>query len=113
TIDDWKRLCGQISTAVELLKPHGMTVGYHNHQAEWSKPRDGGDQRIMQILAANTPPEFLLQLDVGTCVEVGGDPVAWIKANPGRIKVMHCKEWGKAAGYASVFGEGDSPWKDI
>jgi sugar phosphate isomerase/epimerase len=54
-----------------------------------------------------------MQLDVGTCVEVGGDPVAWIKSNPGRIHVMHCKEWGKAKGYASVFGEGDSPWKDI
>jgi len=23
----------------------------------------------------------------------GADPVAWIKANPGRIKIVHLKDW--------------------
>ena len=39
----------------------------------------------MDVIAANTPKDFMLQFDVGTCVEVGQDPVAWINANPGRI----------------------------
>ena len=29
------------------------------------------------------PKDVVLQFDVGTCVEAGADPVAWIKANPG------------------------------
>jgi len=78
---------------------------------------DGG-QRIMDVIAANTPAEFVLQLDVGTCVEAGADPVAWIKANPGRIKSVHLKDWApgtnaEGKGYRVLFGEGVSPWKEI
>ena len=56
-----------------------------------------------------------LQLDVGTCVDAGADPVAWIKANPGRIRSIHCKDWGAGEGnrYRVLFGEGDAPWKKI
>ena len=57
----------------------------------------------------------MLQLDCGTCVEAGADPVAWINANPGRIKSLHLKDWGKGEGrgYAVAFGEGDVPWKPL
>jgi sugar phosphate isomerase/epimerase len=109
-------LCGQLSTAVEQLAPHGLAAGFHNHQTEWG-PLDG-DLRTMDFLAANTPKEFVLQLDVGTCIEAKADPVAWIKANPGRIKVIHLKDWAPGSradekGYRVLFGEGVSPWKEI
>jgi sugar phosphate isomerase/epimerase len=55
----------------------------------------------------------ILQLDVGTCVEAGADPVAWIKANPGRTKSVHCKDWAPGRGYAVLFGEGAAPWPAI
>jgi sugar phosphate isomerase/epimerase len=57
----------------------------------------------------------MLQLDVGTCVEAGSDPVAWINANPGRINCLHCKDWasGEGKGYRVLFGEGVSPWPQI
>ena len=72
----------------------------------------------MDIIAANTPQDFVLQLDVGTCVEAGADPVAWINANPGRIRVLHLKDWAKGGeadrnGYHALFGEGSCPWKEI
>jgi sugar phosphate isomerase/epimerase len=115
-VEGWKRLCEQLTTAVEQLKPHGLSAGYHNHQAEWAKLDNG--QRILEVIAANTPKEFVLQLDVGTCEEAGADPVAWVKANPGRIKVMHLKDWapgGRAEekGYRVLFGEGVTPWKEL
>lgn len=115
-LDGWKKLCAQLTTAVEQLKTHGLSAGYHNHQAEWAKV--DGDQRIMDVIAANTPKEFVLQFDVGTCMEVGQDPIAWIKANPGRIKCVHVKDWAPKdhpgeKGYRVLFGEGVSPWKDI
>ena len=67
----------------------------------------------MEILARNTNHNVVLQLDVGTCVEAGSDPVAWIKQNPGRIKSIHCKDWSAQQGYKVLFGEGSAPWKAI
>ena len=116
-VDGWKGLGERLTAAVEELKPHGLMAGYHNHGAEWAKLENG--QKIMEVLAANTPKEFALQLDVGTCVEAGVDPVAWVKANPGRIKMMHLKDWApnkngeKDKGYRVLFGEGVTPWKEL
>ena len=112
-VDGWKGFADQLNAAAEKLRPLGMATGFHNHQIEW-RPIDGG-QRPMDVLAANTSKDVVLQFDVGTCVEVGADPVAWIKANPGRIKSMHLKDWGagEGRGYAVAFGEGDVPWKPI
>jgi len=41
--------------------------------------------------------------------------VAWIKANPGRIRCIHCKDWapGEGKGYQVLFGEGVAPWPEI
>jgi sugar phosphate isomerase/epimerase len=115
-VDGWKNLCEKLAAAVDQLKPHGLGAGYHNHQAEWAKLENG--QRIIEVIAANTPREFVLQLDVGTCEEAGSDPVAWVKANPGRIKVMHLKDWAPGTraqekGYRVLFGEGVTPWKEL
>lgn len=114
--EGWKKLCEQLTTASAQLKPHGLSAGFHNHQTEWALL--DGSTRFMDFIAANTPQEFVLQFDVGTCVEAGADPIAWIKANPGRIKIVHLKDWapGERAdekGYRVLFGEGVSPWKEI
>ena len=111
-LDGWKALSERLTGFVETLKPLAMGSGYHNHETEW--PLIDG-KRPMDILAANTPKEFMLQLDVGTCVAAKQDPVEWIKANPGRIRSIHCKDWapGDGKGYRVLFGEGDSPWVRI
>jgi sugar phosphate isomerase/epimerase len=109
-VDGWKSVADQLTSTAAQLKPLGLFTGYHNHQAEWA-PVDG--KRPMDVIAAGTPKDVALQFDVGTCVEVGADPVAWIKANPGRIRSMHCKEWSKTSGYGVAFGQGDAPWKQI
>jgi len=109
-LDGWKQVAEELTRAVEKLKPAGLRPGYHNHQMEF---REVEGKRPMEVLAANTPKEVILQLDVGTCVEVGYDPVAWIRANPGRIGSIHLKDWSKDKGYKVVFGEGDAPWKAI
>ncbi len=116
TADGWKHFADLCTKAVEQLQPHGLTAAFHNHQTEWRKFDNG--QRAMDILAANTPKEFMLQFDVGTCMEAGQDPIAWIKGNPGRIRSLHLKDWAPGTrqeekGYRVLFGEGVSPWKDI
>ena len=115
-LEGWQKLCERLTATVDRLHPHGLTAGYHNHQAEWAR-LDGGP-RVMDVIAAHTPPEFVLQFDVGTCLEAGQDPVAWIRANPGRIRSVHLKDWAPGAaadekGYRVLFGEGVAPWADI
>ena len=110
--DAWKAIADQLNSAAEPLESSGLKPGYHNHQAEFT---GAVGQRPMDVLAKTTKPTVMLQLDVGTCVEAGSDPVAWIRANPGRIRSIHCKDWSPdpAKGYKVLFGEGVADWKGI
>ena len=111
-LDGWKAVADTLNQAAEKLKPLGMRTGFHNHQTEFT-PLEG--RRPIEVLAANTGQDVMLQLDVGTCFEMGVDPVAWIDQNPGRIRSMHCKDWSRdpAIGYKVLFGEGAVPWAKI
>ena len=111
-LDGWKAVADSLNSAADQLEGHGLKAGYHNHELEFT-PVD--NQRPMEILAKSTKPSIMLQLDVGTCLKAGADPVAWIRANPGRIRSLHCKDWSPdpAKGYGVLFGEGSADWKGI
>jgi sugar phosphate isomerase/epimerase len=109
-VDGWKRVADMLNKANETMAGHGLHAGYHNHALEW-KTVEG--QMPIELLAANTVKSIMLQLDVGTCIEAGNDPVAWIERNPGRIRSMHCKDWSPERGYRVLFGEGVAPWKKL
>jgi sugar phosphate isomerase/epimerase len=110
TASFWKGIADTLNSADEKFAGAKMTAGYHNHQLEW-KEVEG--QKPIQLLAANTRKSVMLQFDVGTCLEMGCDPVLWIKANPGRIRSLHLKDWSPDAGYKVLFGEGKAPWPAI
>jgi len=115
-IDGWKQVADTLNSAAEQLEPAGLKPGYHNHQLEFTPAADlPMKARPIEIIAKNTKPTVMLQLDVGTCREVGSDPTAWIRANPGRIRSLHCKDWSSdsSKGYAVLFGEGVVDWKGI
>src|SRR5467141_942598 len=111
-LDGWKAIADSLNAAADQLESAGLKAGYHNHQREFIPVEN---QRPIEILAKNTKPLIMLQLDVGTCLEAGSDPVAWIRANPGRIRSLHLKDWSpeKAKGYSVLFGEGAAEWKNI
>jgi sugar phosphate isomerase/epimerase len=111
-LDGWKAVADTLSQAAEKLKPQGIGTGYHNHQAEFT-PLEG--KRPMEVLAANTGKDVMLQLDVGHCIETGADPVAWINQNPGRIQSLHLKDWSRDSdvGFKALMGEGIVPWKQV
>jgi sugar phosphate isomerase/epimerase len=110
--DGWKRVAESLNSADEQLESSGLHAGYHNHEPEFTET---GGVRPMEILAKHTKPSVMLQLDLGTCLKAGADPVAWIRANPGRIRSMHCKDWSPdpSKGYSVLFGEGAADWKRI
>ncbi len=109
-LDGWKGVADMLTKGSEQMKSAKLRAGYHNHQTEF-KPIGG--KRPIEVIAANTPKNVMLQLDVGTCIEAGSDPVAWINSNPGRINCLHCKEWAPDKGYKVLFGDGVAPWKKI
>lgn len=112
----WTSVADTLNRAADAWKSSGLRAGYHNHQTEFTAGLlDSDRERPMDLLAANTHKDIVLQFDVGTCVEAGSDPVAWIHQNPGRIRSMHCKDWAPGAdkGYRVLFGEGAVPWKPI
>jgi len=112
SVDGWKTFAGTLNSAAEQLETSGLKTGYHNHKIEWIPV---GGVRPIEVIAKNTKPTVMLQLDVGTCLEAGSDPVAWIRANPGRIRSLHCKDWSPdpTKGYTVLFGEGAADWKAI
>jgi sugar phosphate isomerase/epimerase len=110
TLDDWKRVAETLNKANDKLKAQGLHAGYHNHDLEW-KPVEG--KKPMELLAATLDKTIMLQLDVGTCLATGNDPVAWINQNPGRIRSMHVKDWSPQGGYRVLTGDGVAPWKKI
>jgi sugar phosphate isomerase/epimerase len=110
TLDGWKTVADTLNRASDTFGKAGLKAGYHNHELEF-KPIEG--KRPMEVLAANTGKDVMLQLDIGTCLEAGSDPVAWINQNPGRIRCLHCKDWSPSEGYKVLFGEGAADWKKI
>lgn len=109
-IDGWKKVADTLNQADQTMKSSGLHAGYHNHQFEFT-PMDG--KLPIEVLAANTNHDVMLQFDVGTCVQMKQDPVAWIDKNPGRIRSLHLKDWSPESGYKVLFGEGVVPWKKV
>lgn len=111
-LDGWKAVADELNASADELAGSGLSPGYHNHEPEFT-PVEG--VRPIEILAKNTRPTVMLQLDVGTCLKAGSDPAAWIRANPGRIRSLHLKDWSAdpSKDYKVLFGEGDAKWRDI
>ncbi len=110
-LDGWKAVAEKLNAGAEKMRSAGLKAGFHNHQTEF-QPLQG--KRPIDILASETGKDVVLQLDVGTCVHSGNDPVEWISRNPGRIQSIHLKDWSSGEkGYKVLFGDGDAPWQKI
>jgi len=109
-LDGYKRVAETLNKANDTMKGQGLHAGYHNHDAEW-RPING--QKPMEVLRAALDKSTMLQLDVGTCLAAGGDPLAWINQNPGRIRSIHVKDWSPQREYKVLTGEGIAPWKKM
>ncbi len=109
-LDGWKKVVENLNMGHEKFKTAKLAAGFHNHQTEW-KEVEG--TKPIELIANGTPKDFVLQLDVGTTVETGNDPVAWIEKNKGRLRSIHLKEYSKepGKGYRVLFGEGSAPGK--
>lgn len=105
----WLETAHLFAELAERVRPHGMQVGYHNHAIEF-QPLDG--ELPWDTFFANTPPDVVMQVDIGNALHGGGDPVPYIARYPGRAQTVHLKEYS-AANDKALIGEGDVNWQQV
>ena len=113
TRDGAMRLAEKLSQASKTAAEFGARVGYHNHMWEF-KPFESGSC-AMEILATNTPPEVILQVDSGNLQEGGVDPIEFMETWSKRLGTVHIKPFVKSEDDFSRYfiGEDDSEWPAI
>ena len=88
TVDACKAVAEKFNQAAELLKPHGMTYGFHNHWWEFDK-LDG--RYVYDILMQEAPGVFG-ELDVYWCAFGKADPVEVTARYKSRLPMLHIKD---------------------
>ena len=114
TRDGALRLAEKLSQAAKTAAEYGARVGYHNHTWEF-KPFESGSN-AMEILATNTPPEVVLQVDTGNLQEAGVDPIDFLETWTKRLGTVHLKPYVKnrdAELERYFIGKDDSDWPAI
>jgi len=94
----------------ENLRPHGMRIGFHNHEHIFDRHQG---KMLWNILADETPREVILQLDTGNAsMREGVDVIQLLERNPGRTATIHIKPYSAKNPNAYV-GEDELNWPRI
>jgi sugar phosphate isomerase/epimerase len=91
------------------LEPHGLQLGYHNHDAEFNPLPDG--TLPWALLMDNT--HVIGQLDNGNAMTGSApqiDTVKLVAQWPGRAVTVHLKPWSKKEGHRTMIGRDDIDW---
>lgn len=104
TLDDYKRLAGELNAIGAWADGHGLRFGYHNHGYENALI----EGRVpYEVLLEETDPELVtMELDLFWMIAGGGDPVALLDAYPGRFALMHIKDMSEVVRFS---GRGQTP----
>ena len=88
--DPWKRTAALLNERAAGLKPHGFSLGYHNHNLEFA-PVDGTTG--WDILIAECDPALVsFEVDIGWVATAGLDPAAFLGKLKGRVAQLHVKD---------------------
>lgn len=91
--DLWKRTAALLNEKGAALKPHGVQIGYHNHNIEFAPL---GGTNGWQILVKETDPSLVsFEIDTGWIATAGMDPATFLKQHKGRVAQLHVKDVAK------------------
>jgi len=91
------------------LEAEGIRIGFHAHGPDF-EPVEGAVP--WEILFDNTGPEVVMQMDIGNCLQGGGDPIHYLKKYPGRGTLIHLKEFA-AQKPPQAIGDGSVDWDQV
>ena len=89
TTDQVKAIAEQYCIAADNVAPHGLQVGYHNH--DWDLAEFEA-QPAYHTFLAHTPESVLWEADLFWIARAGIDPVGFLKEIGPRGKVLHFKD---------------------
>jgi sugar phosphate isomerase/epimerase len=91
--DPWKRLAQLLNERAAALRPHGLSLSYHNHSVEFLPI---GATTGWDILARETDPQLVyFEIDIGWVTSAGLDPAAFLARHQGRVRQVHVKDVAK------------------
>ncbi|MFC2158329.1 sugar phosphate isomerase/epimerase family protein [Acidobacteriota bacterium] len=108
TEQDWMDLAMIFNELAVKASELEMRVGYHAHAGDF---KSLGESTPWEIFFDNTDKSVLMQIDIGNCLDGGGDPVKMLKKYAGRSATVHVKEHGGPEG--AVIGQGVVPWEEV
>ena len=115
SLDEAKRTAEYANRLGEKAKQAGLQYAYHNHHLEFTDV--GGGQTFYDVLIKETDHKLVqFELDCGWVHAGGKNPADYFKANPGRIPLMHAKDFlpGDAKDYPGAeLGRGTLDYKPI
>jgi sugar phosphate isomerase/epimerase len=88
TVDGCKQVAAKFAKAAELLKPYGMTYGFHNHWWEF----DTVEGRYAYDILMEEAGEAFSELDVYWCAFGKADPVKVVGKYKSRLPLLHIKD---------------------
>ncbi|MCD8014556.1 MAG: sugar phosphate isomerase/epimerase [Lachnospiraceae bacterium] len=101
TLEKCRAAARQLDYANQILNPHGIHLGYHNHYMEFKKViADGRECTLMEDFLEHTSDKVMLQLDVGWQLFGGDDVISFMEKYSSRIFSVHLKDF--VADFASV-----------
>ncbi len=88
--DIWKRTAALLNERAAALKPHGISLGYHNHNVEFAPI---GKTTGWDVLMRETDKKLVsLEVDIGWISAAGLDPIAFLTKHSGRVRKLHVKD---------------------
>lgn len=92
-----------LNAKAHALQPHGIRVGYHNHNLEFVPL---GQTSGMQILLEGTDPGLVtFEMDTGGLATARADPYRLLAAHGSRFTQMHVKDIQRSAKLNYGFGQ--------
>jgi len=83
----------------------GLQFAYHNHDFEFKKFGDG--QIVYDLLLKQTDKDLVkLEIDCGWMILGGHDPIATMRRNPGRVRMLHIKDFATTTTRPSTTTDG-------
>lgn len=108
----WDGYLQQIGALQARLAQEGMRLGYHNHAHEFQIHYGGWT--LFDKLYAAFDPQIIMELDTGSAIEGGADPVQ-LCAAASRPLFLHCKPYSRQLGFDVMLGSAadDNEWRKI
>ena len=103
TADDFRRVAALANRIGESARKRGLEYAYHNHNFEFRRVEGGATG--YEILLRETDPQLVkLEVDAGWMAAGGADPVALIRANAQRVRLLHFKDFSTVTPPLNDFG---------